>query len=223
MVEPLVNPYPRSMADADLATLTHRLANLTRRAMSERMARETWALEAGFRPGCVGVLFILEAIGPASQREVSERLLLDPSDLVSLVDILERAGFLERRRDPADRRRYALELTPAGRRATGRLQEVSRMAQEWVLAPLEDDERQALAALLSRVVHHHSGQVGLEEPPPRGGPGPRREEAGPRPAEAGPRPGEAGRRPEEAGPRAGRRPEEVSGSAGGRGRRRGGS
>ncbi|HZB47867.1 MAG TPA: MarR family winged helix-turn-helix transcriptional regulator [Mycobacteriales bacterium] len=140
-----------------LATLTSRLANLTRRAMGERMARERWAIDAGFRPGCVGVLQVVAAGEPVSQREVSDRLLLDPSDVVSLVDILERAGLIDRRRDPADRRRYGLEVTEAGRKAAARLQQVTREAQEAVLAPLDDGERAALASLLGRIVAHHDG------------------------------------------------------------------
>jgi DNA-binding MarR family transcriptional regulator len=145
------------MPERDVVTLTHRLAQLTRRAMAERMAHEKWAIEAGFRPGCVGVLHTVAQLEPVSQREVSSVLLLDPSDLVSLVDILERAGLLERRRDPADRRRYALEITAAGQLAVARLREVARQANEDVLAPLEPGERSELEKLLSRLVAHHTG------------------------------------------------------------------
>lgn len=140
-----------------MATLTNRLAQLTRRAMAERMAQETWAIEAGFRPGCIGVLDAVAQLEPVSQREVSATLLLDPSDLVSLVDILERAGLLERRRDPADRRRYALEITQAGQLAVARLRDVARDAYEEVLAPLDPAERSELQRLLSRIVSHHTG------------------------------------------------------------------
>jgi DNA-binding MarR family transcriptional regulator len=145
------------MPEPDIATLTHRLAALTRRAIGDRMAHESWAHEAGFRPGCIGVLHVVAAKEPVSQREVSDALLLDPSDLVTLVDILERAGLLERRRDPADRRRYALEVTPQGQLAVVRLREINREANEELLAPLDADERAQLAGLLTRVVHHHTG------------------------------------------------------------------
>jgi DNA-binding MarR family transcriptional regulator len=159
------------MPEPDVATLTHRLAALTRRAIGERMAHESWAHEAGFRPGCIGVLRVVAAREPVSQREVSEALLLDPSDLVTLVDILERAGLVERRRDPADRRRYALEVTPRGQLAVVRLREINREANEELLAPLDERERAQLAELIGRVVRHHTGQeqpLGLEpgEPPP---------------------------------------------------------
>jgi DNA-binding MarR family transcriptional regulator len=151
------------MPEPDVATLTHRLAALTRRKVGERMARETWAHEAGFRPGCMGVLQVVAAREPVSQREVSEALLLDPSDVVTLVDILERAGLVERRRDPADRRRYALEVTPRGQLAVVRLREINRETDEDLLAPLDEAERAQLAELIARVVRHHTG--GLPDHP----------------------------------------------------------
>jgi DNA-binding MarR family transcriptional regulator len=151
------------MPEPDVATLTHRLAALTRRKIGERMAHESWAHEAGFRPGCIGVLHVVAAREPVSQREVSEALMLDPSDLVTLVDILERAGLVERRRDPADRRRYALEVTPRGQLAVVRLREINRETNEELLAPLDDEERAQLAHLIGRVVGHHLGTL-LPEP-----------------------------------------------------------
>jgi len=146
------------MPEPDVATLTHRLAAITRRAVGERMAHESWAHQAGFRPGCIGVLRVVAAREPVSQREVSEALLLDPSDLVTLVDILEAAGLVERRRDPADRRRYALEVTPRGQLAVVRLREINRETNEELLAPLDEHERAQLAELIGRVVRHHTGQ-----------------------------------------------------------------
>ncbi len=172
------------MPEPDVATLTHRLAALTRRAISERMALESWAQEAGFRPGCIGVLRVVAALEPVSQREVSEALLLDPSDLVTLVDILERAGLVERRRDPSDRRRYALEVTARGQLAVVRLREISRAANEELLAPLDEQERAQLAELIDRVVRHHTGQSepATAEPvrPPAGRSDPDADEGRPR-------------------------------------------
>jgi DNA-binding MarR family transcriptional regulator len=169
------------MSEPDVATLTHRLAALTRRAVGERMAQESWAHEAGFRPGCIGVLQVVAAREPVSQREVSEMLLLDPSDLVTLVDILERAGLVERRRDPADRRRYALEVTPRGQLAVVRLREINRETNEELLAPLDEQERKQLAELIRRVVRHHTG---LAEPAREPAPEPAPEPASTEPADA---------------------------------------
>lgn len=154
------------MTEPDLPTLAQRLALLVRRAVTERMAAEAWAMEAGFRPGCINVLRTVAGAGPVSQREVSDRLLLDPSDTVTLVDILERAGLIRRERDPADRRRHALTVTGQGELAVRRLAEVAREAGDAVLAPLDEAERRQLTALLERVVSAHAA---AGPPPPPGG------------------------------------------------------
>ena len=50
------------------------------------------------------------ALGPG---ELAERLGISPSAVTELVDRLERAGHLDRARDPADRRRVRLQPTPS--------------------------------------------------------------------------------------------------------------
>lgn len=154
------------MDDADFTVLAHRLARLTRRAMMAQMAGEAWAHEVGLRPGCIGVLRAVAEGGPVSQRAVSDRLTMDPSDIVTLVDILERAGLVTRERDTTDRRRYALNITLEGKLAVARLAEVAEEAGEAVLAPLTDTERAQLREMLSRVVNHHAAAA--TAPPPDG-------------------------------------------------------
>jgi DNA-binding MarR family transcriptional regulator len=50
-----------------------------------------------------------------SGRELADLLQLDPGTLTPLLKRLEVAGYLTRRRDPADERSLAITLTPAGR------------------------------------------------------------------------------------------------------------
>ena len=54
---------------------------------------------------------------PLTQRELSERLLVDKSDLTGLIDRMERAGFVARGNVAGDRRCNAVSLTDAGRAA----------------------------------------------------------------------------------------------------------
>jgi MarR family 2-MHQ and catechol resistance regulon transcriptional repressor len=54
--------------------------------------------------------------GGLSQRELSDRLVVDRSNVTGLLDRLERAGWVKRSDDPKDRRIYRITLTPAGRR-----------------------------------------------------------------------------------------------------------
>jgi DNA-binding MarR family transcriptional regulator len=72
---------------------------------------------------------------------------------VAVVDELERAGFVERRRDPRDRRAYALHATPAGRRVLDRGAKAARQAEERFLAPLTASDRRRLKQMLRTLVH----------------------------------------------------------------------
>jgi DNA-binding MarR family transcriptional regulator len=63
------------------------------------------------------VLSALAAAGDGmSQRELGDLLVVDRSNVTGLVDRMEKAGWVRRSDDPADRRVYRLILTPAGRR-----------------------------------------------------------------------------------------------------------
>jgi len=131
------------------------LATITRRMMKQRLASEDWVRDAGLRPPCFRVMASVDELGSASQKQISDQLALDPSDMVSVVDVLERAGFVSRLRDPQDRRRYALTLTPEGRRALRRLEALAAAVQHDVLAPLGEPDRTTFEQLLQRVLSHH--------------------------------------------------------------------
>src|SRR5690606_5142434 len=54
------------------------------------------------------------AEGPVTQKALIERLDVDPSVLVALLNDLEGGDLVRRRRDTADRRRHIVEITPQG-------------------------------------------------------------------------------------------------------------
>ncbi|HEU5160285.1 MAG TPA: MarR family winged helix-turn-helix transcriptional regulator [Streptosporangiaceae bacterium] len=101
------------------------------------------------------VLACLADRGPMSQREVSELLRFDPGDLVSVIDALEEMRYVVRERDTRDRRRYALQLTEAGRLALHERRGRGVRLNEALLAPLTAIEREQLQTLLLRVLAHH--------------------------------------------------------------------
>ncbi|MER5784695.1 MarR family winged helix-turn-helix transcriptional regulator [Streptomyces mobaraensis] len=102
----------------------------------------------------MAVLAALADFGPHAQRELAERLAIDPSDMTKVVDDLAALGHVERTRDPRDRRRLTVTLTPTGATELARLTDDVRAAQDALLAPLTDRERERLHALLDKVFHH---------------------------------------------------------------------
>jgi len=70
----------------------------------------------GVSPAGVGVMRLLAARDGLKSSEVAERGWWTPGTVTSVVDTLVRDGYVERRREPADRRVVRLHLTDAGRR-----------------------------------------------------------------------------------------------------------
>jgi DNA-binding MarR family transcriptional regulator len=141
-------------ADHPLSGRIFQLSTLYRQAMGRRLRQEKWLADVGFRPPCIGAIMTVAAHQPLSQRELSDTLGVDPSDLVNVIDILERAGFVSRRRDPRDRRRHLLSLTPDGGTAVRRLGAMLQEVDDEVLRPLTGEQRQQLRRLLDGVVAH---------------------------------------------------------------------
>ena len=133
--------------------LINHLARVARR-------RSEVALEpTGLRPRHVVALTILREGGAMSQAALGEALRLDPTNLVGLLNELEEASLLERRRDPLDRRRHIVELSDTGRSAVAGAERALASVQDEVLARLDDDQRATLHGLLLRAAE---GRIGCD-------------------------------------------------------------
>ena len=89
---------------------------------------------------------------PALQQALCEYLWLDPNNCVLLLNELEERGYVERRRDPADRRRHVVDITDEGRAALERAERAQESLGDTVFAALSDEERGTLRSLLSRAL-----------------------------------------------------------------------
>jgi MarR family transcriptional regulator, lower aerobic nicotinate degradation pathway regulator len=126
--------------------LLNQAALRANRLVGERLAAE------GVRRHHFSVLTALDEDGPASQAALGRRLSIDRSDMVAVINDLERDGLVARDRDAADRRRNVIRVTPVGRRARKRLDARIEEAQAALLEPLSASDQRALRRLLARVV-----------------------------------------------------------------------
>src|SRR5208282_4283988 len=53
------------------------------------------------------------------QQDLAEAFCMDANNVVLLLNELEHLGYTARLRDPSDRRRHVVKITPAGRKALG--------------------------------------------------------------------------------------------------------
>ena len=103
---------------------------------------------SGSHPRDAAILATLEAVGPCSQQQLSDSLNVNRTAMVKLIDSLEARGFVERRRNPHDRRSYALYPTAAGREALLGLAPPMERADAELAANLTGDELARLKELL---------------------------------------------------------------------------
>jgi DNA-binding MarR family transcriptional regulator len=91
--------------------------------------------------------------GCVQQQELAEAFCMDANNVVLVLNELEDRGFVARRRDPDDRRRHQVELTPVGRRALVKAERAQESVEDEVLRALEPAERAILRQLLVRALN----------------------------------------------------------------------
>jgi MarR family transcriptional regulator, lower aerobic nicotinate degradation pathway regulator len=125
---------------------------LSRAAMAgDRLVTAALA-ETGARKHHFAALLALAEAQGISQAGLGRRMGLDVSDVHAVVGDLEGRGHVSRTRDPDDRRRNILILTPAGRRELARLERRVLAAQEALLSGLSATARRQLVTALRTVV-----------------------------------------------------------------------
>ena len=86
-----------------------------------------------------------------TQVELADRLDMEPIALGRVIDRLQKAGFVERRADPADRRVWRLYLLPQSARVTGPVEAVAQALRKEATAGISAADLATTLAVLDRV------------------------------------------------------------------------
>lgn len=102
-------------AKVDLGVLPKLLGyNLRRANQASWRTYVSFIGENKIRPGLFSLLILTRSNPGIAQIELGTHLGVDKASIVALLDRLERAGLIERRRSTRDRRRQGIFLTDAG-------------------------------------------------------------------------------------------------------------
>lgn len=113
------------------------------------------------------ILIILNETETITQRDLTERLGIQPGSASEILSKLERAGWILRTRNEDDRRTTDVCLTDSGRELAAETLVQRRKRHEEMFSCLSGDERQKLLSLLEKVCadwrtrysehgHHHN-------------------------------------------------------------------
>jgi DNA-binding MarR family transcriptional regulator len=91
------------------------------------------------------------------QQELGASLMVDPNNCVLLLNDLDDQGYVERQRDPKDRRRHIVVITADGVKALERAQAKLEELEGEVLGNLDPTEREQLRDLLARAMDGQDG------------------------------------------------------------------
>ena len=131
--------------ESNIAFLCADIGRLFRKHFTEA-AREAGSTGAQWR-----TLLVLQRHPGINQGALAEQIDVEPITACRMVDRLEQAGLVERRRDPGDRRVWQLFLTPAAGPVVVQLKTIGIELLEWATSDLTAEEVVTLGGYLHKI------------------------------------------------------------------------
>lgn len=142
-----------------MPNFTHSL-NIVGRCTQMQRGQALKAL--GICGGQVPYLLRLCRMPGLSQEELAKGLYVNKSTAARVIANLEKAGYVERRPSPEDRRCHQLFPTQKALDALPELREVVRGWNDYLLDEFTEEEKEALVAMLARVSERAQAYVRRE-------------------------------------------------------------
>lgn len=134
------------------------MANWTARLFARAIDRRLKPL--GLSSAHMPVMFALRDGAEMSQKALARAAAIEQPTMAATLSRMERAGLVQRRPDPADRRAMLFSLTRPAREKAGAVWAAALEVNDLALSGLAPAERDAFLAMLGRVV----ANLGSAEP-----------------------------------------------------------
>lgn len=149
---PTSGPALERWADSALADKLGPAFLVLGRLVKRRLEHALGAAGLGLTAAQARAIVMLYFHGPVTQQALAALTDVEPSTLVSTLDVMEREGLARRERNPDDRRAYLVRLTSRGERRVPRLFALWDEVETELVRDLDEDERAALRSQLHRLI-----------------------------------------------------------------------
>ena len=129
------------------------MSNIIRISHNGRRKMHNQPEQAGCRHRGYGhILDLLSKHNGLTQQQIAQMLGIRPQSASEAVSNLEEQGMVKKSPHPLDKRSYLLHITPEGLKRQGEIRERRQENACRIFAPLSEEEKDTLQALLCKVV-----------------------------------------------------------------------
>jgi MarR family 2-MHQ and catechol resistance regulon transcriptional repressor len=139
--------YPDSSATATECAMN---LVLTADLLEKRIASLLLSFDLSPATGLV-LSILVDSETPVSPNNIADRLIISRASVTSLLDSLEKRGFVKRKPHVSDRRMILVELTDSGRQVANKFRPIVHQHQKVWLHALNEKEQEQLIKMLQRL------------------------------------------------------------------------
>lgn len=139
------------MRKLDMSESIGALIVLTSKSM-ERAAEYEIKQKLGLTPGQWKVILALNLFDGLSQRELAEKIYIDTSTLVPIIDKMEKNGLIERKPDLKDRRHNRLFLTKKSESTVDSIIEIVIQIRKLLYRGISKEEQESMRPYLEKIL-----------------------------------------------------------------------
>ncbi len=150
--DPMARDATKPQSEADLYVLEEQVGHLLRRAHQRHTAIFQEKIgDKQLTPLQFAALIKLRDVDEVSQNQLGRMTAMDAATMQGVIHRLLARGLIERRKDPADRRRLQLSLSVMGKNLVDECAGTGLEISAETLAPLDPEDRRLFMELLSRL------------------------------------------------------------------------
>lgn len=120
----------------------------------ERAAEHELRQKLGLTSAQWKIILALNLFEGLNQKELADKIYVDTSTLVPIIDKMEKNGLIDRRPDPNDRRHNRLFLTKKSESTVDAIIEEILQLRKMVFKGLSKEEQESMRPLLKKIINN---------------------------------------------------------------------